>query len=218
MIKINLTPVDELENPFEFLPDGFAIVAAFAACYWYMGNLEQEKLTQIEEVEQETAQVRRSYNNIKGDLEKFKDMENQVGTLNSKIESLRQITVSKLSKYELVILLEHLQTLKPDGLWYEKIKVDSDGKKIEAEGKSFDPILVAEFMSGLDQTKIQKVDPVDVRTQVYFDNVEVVSVTQQPKAQGGNVEDAINLENYPAYKLNLKYKTREVAPEDAEIN
>ena len=115
-------------------------------------------------------------------------------------------------------MLEHLQTLKPDGLWYEKIKVDSGGKKIEAEGKSFDPILVAEFMSGLDQTKIQKVDPVDVRTQVYFDNVEVVSVTQQPKAQGGNIEDAINLENYPAYKLNLKYKTREVAPEDAEIN
>ena len=73
-----MTPVDELENPFEFLPDGLAIVAAFAACVLYTDKLEQDKLTQIEEVEQETAQVRRSYNNIIGDLEKFKDMENQV--------------------------------------------------------------------------------------------------------------------------------------------
>ena len=142
------------------------------------------------------------YDNIAQDLEKFENLENEV-TLQGKISALKQITVSKLSKYESVVLLEHLQTLKPDGLWYEKIEINSAGKRIEAVGRSFDPILVAEFMGSLNDTKTQKVDPTDMRTQLFFSNVKIITINQ-PEQSGGDID----IEKFPTYKLDISYQTR----------
>ena len=213
MIKINLTPIDELDNPLWFVPDVAAFLLAATGCWFFLTNAVEEKLMEVEELQTETAQIQASYDNIAQDLEKFKNLENEVATLQGKISALKQITVSKLSKYESVVLLEHLQTLKPDGLWYEKIEINSAGKRIEAVGRSFDPILVAEFMGSLNDTKTQKVDPTDMRTQLFFSNVKIITINQ-PEQSGGD----INIENFPAYKLDISYQTREVKEQVTEIN
>jgi hypothetical protein len=217
LIKINLTPIDELENPLWYVPDVVGMTLAAAACWFFMTSVVEEKRIELEEIQSETAQLENSYENLAQDLEKFNNLEAEVGTLQGKIAALKQITVSKMTKYESVVLLEHLQTLKPDGLWYEKINVTTNGKKVEAVGRSFDPILVAEFMSALQQTKLQKVDPVDLRTQLFFDDVKILSIQQTDDvAKGG--DEVINLGKYSTYKLEIAYRTREVEPKEAEIN
>ena len=213
MIKINLTPIDELDNPLWFVPDVAAFVLAATGCWFFLTSAVEEKLMEVEELQTETAQIQSSYDNIAQDLEKFKNLENEVATLQGKISALKQITVSKMSKYESVVLLEHLQTLKPDGLWYEKIEINSAGKRIEAVGRSFDPILVAEFMGSLNDTKTQKVDPTDMRTQLFFSNVKIVTINQ-PEQTGGDID----IEKFPTYKLDISYQTREVKEQVTEIN
>jgi small-conductance mechanosensitive channel len=216
LIKINLTPLDELDNPFWYVPDFVAMSLAGVACWFYMSSSVEEKLMQVEELQSETAQIQSSYDNIAQDLEKFKNLENEVNNLQGKIAALKQITVSKLSKYESVVLLEHLQTLKPDGLWYEKIEVKSANRKVEAIGRSFDPILVAEFMGSLYETKTQKVEPTDLRTQLFFSDVKIVTINQPP-ASNVNAND-INFNKYPTYKLEISYQTREAKSPSTEIN
>ena len=93
-----------------------------------------------------------------------------------------------------MILLEHLSLLKPDGLWYENIKIDDKSNKIEIIGRSFDPILIADFMSSLLDTKKQKVEQGDLRTQIYFQNVVIESMTQTPDTKED--DQLVDIENF----------------------
>lgn len=217
MIKINLTPLDELDNPYWYVPDVVTIAIAAVGCWLYLSSLVDDARFEIDDIVAETTQVQASYDNIAQDLEKFKNLENEVATLQGKIAALKQITVSKITKYESVVLLEHLQTLKPDGLWYEDIKIDSNQKTIEAFGRSFDPILVAEYMSLLEDTKTQKVDPVDLRTQLYFSDIKIQSIENNSEGTVA-ADDVLNVEKFPKYKLMISYKIREARIENAELN
>ena len=53
------------------------------------------------------------------------------------------------------------------GFWYDALVVGDNNVKIK--GAAFNNILVAEFLTALESTKTQEVDPVDLRTYVYFD-------------------------------------------------
>lgn len=220
MIKIQLTPIEELENPHWYVPDVTVFLAAVIGCWFIMDSIIQEKNLVTEELNVETMQMQKSYDNIAADLEVFKNLESEIVSLQGKLSALKQITVSKLTKYEPIVLLEHLQTLKPDGLWYEKIEIDSARKTIKATGKSFDPILVAEFMTSLQDTKLQNVEASDVRTQLYFNSVDIVSIKQDKVENIGppGAENVYNVEQYPTYDLNINYGTREATLDNIEIN
>ena len=168
MININLSPIEERENKFWFLPDLILLVliglGGYAATNFYLGQIQDE----IVRVDEERRDFEKSYRRLKPDLERFAQLTKEVEQLKKKLNSLKQITVSKIARYKPIIILEHLQNLKPEGVWFTHLKDESDNSIIRLTGRSFDNLLVAEFLSALLATRLQEVDSTDIRTQVYF--------------------------------------------------
>ena len=197
MIKINLAPIEELENKFWYLPE--ILMAAMIGIGGHMGV--QFYLSQIEtemtNLMDEKRDFDKSYRRLKPDLERFDSLNKEVDQLKKKLNSLRQITVSKIVRYKPVILLEHLQNLKPEGLWFNYLKDDSSDNIIRLVGGAFDHLLVAEFMSALTETRILEVDAADVRTQVYFPRVHLERVATT--GSGGFQEKVDKTDEYQAF-------------------
>ena len=131
---------------------------------FHLGQIQDE----IVRVDEERRDFEKSYRRLKPDLERFAQLTKEVEQLKKKLNSLKQITVSKIARYKPIIILEHLQNLKPEGVWFTHLKDESDNSIIRLTGRSFDNLLVAEFLSALLATRLQEVDSTDIRTQVYF--------------------------------------------------
>jgi hypothetical protein len=182
VIKINLCPLDELESQYWYLPDlavaAVCLLASFLGVQYYLGTIQEE----IDKVTESKVSLEDSYQKLAPDLERFKDLDADIAALNSKLQALRSITVSKISKYKPVIVTEHLQNLKPEGAWYTEIKVGIDGKDgFELKGQAFDSLLIAELLGAIRSTELQEVDESDLRTQVYFTDIQLDAVAV-PKA------------------------------------
>ena len=213
MIRINFTPPEQLENKFWYIPDAIVAAVAYILIVYFAGEYLATKDAKIAELDAEYGQVNRSYQNIKADTEQFQNLENEVAQLRVKLNVLQQITVSKTAKFESVIVMEHLQTLKPEGLWYETVDIkSSEGQTIKIEGRAFDPILIAEFMTSLNETKLQKIDGSDLRSAVYFNSVTIVEITQNKKngADGNKEKENISdVSRFPKFSLEIDYGVRE---------
>lgn len=117
MIKINLTPFEELDNPRWWVPDAAILVLVmlitFGAVYLYIDSIEQK----IAAKEAEKASMVTETANLQGEVSKFNDLNTKIGTLDNRKNSLKRITESKLIRYLPVILMENIQNLKPDKVW-----------------------------------------------------------------------------------------------------
>ncbi|MFK7823513.1 MAG: PilN domain-containing protein [Oligoflexales bacterium] len=211
MININLSPIEERENKLWFLPDVilFCLITfgGYAAATFYLGQIEDEIIrTNVERQELE-----KSYRRLKPDLERFAQLNKEVEQLKKKLNSLKQITVSKIARYKPIILLEHLQNLKPDGVWFTFLKDESQDNIIRLTGRSFDNLLVAEFMSALLATRLQEVDSSDIRTQVFFSaaNLGRVAIAD---ARANQVQTQRSDEEYRAFIATQDNKLAEGAP------
>lgn len=117
MIKVNLTPFEELDNPRWWVPDAAILVLVmlitFGGVYFYIDSIEQQiaaKEAEKENMVTETA-------NLQGEVSKFNDLNAKIATLASRKNALQRITESKLIRYLPVILMENIQNLKPDKVW-----------------------------------------------------------------------------------------------------
>ena len=227
MININLTPVEELENPLWWIPDliGFGVSAVFAfiAFQIYFGIIQ----TQVDDNNDRIAAFDRQSNLMRTDISQFNNLNEKISKLESKKTSLLRITESKLIRYLPVILLENLQNLKPDGLWFNRVSfvdVEKSGNEnsedntvdngtnlaevsegdfpvaIEVEGSSFSNTIIAEFMTSLKATKNQDADPSDVRTQLFFSQVDIELTELEQR-----VENGPEVKNF---KLRLSFQER----------
>ena len=208
MIKINLCPIDELESQYWYVPDlamalAIALVSFFGVQY-YLGSIQDQ-------IDQTTAQVQsltENTNKLKPDLERFKNLSKNIGELNQKLTALKAITVSKIAKYEPVIVLEHFQNLKPEGVWLTSLKIgvtQADG--FEMKGQALDNVLTAEFITAVRSTGSQELDQGDIRTAVYFDHLVLegtqVALTAPP--------DFPELASYPEFTLKGTFQERQSA-------
>ena len=234
MIKINLCPLDEIDSPYWYVPDVIAAtivaVAVFFATQYYLGNIQD----QIDGLVAEAASLDENTAKLTPDLEKFKNLGKDIAELNAKLSALKSITVSKISKYKPVIILEHLQNLKPDGVWFETVRigfnvsaakavtaggaglpqpaesaqaqeVNEDG--FEVKGQAFDHILTAEFMTAIRSTENQEIDSGDLRTQVYFNELTLIDANINKAAAG---RDFPEMANYPAFNLRGHFSERSI--------
>lgn len=208
MIKINLCPVDELENPYWYAPDLASIlivaIAAYLGVQYYFGTIED----QIAAVQSETIDKRQAEQRLKPALERFKNLKSNIADLNGRIQALQSITVSKVSRYKPVIVAEHLQNLKPEGVWYQSLKIGTkaDATLFELEGQAFDNILVAELMTSMRSTANQELDEADLRTQIYFGDLTLTE-TGLKSGSGGAFPE---LSGYPTFFVKGKFKERSV--------
>ncbi len=211
MIRINLTPIEELENPLWWLPDalivGLVVLLSYGGAYFYLDITRQ----QIEEYNGSAEQIVSEINVLQPDVARYNDLTEKIAKLQSKNRSLKRITESKLVRYLPVILLESLQTLKPDGLWFKRLAFVEPAAAqennepagpgaatgtnlaevqggdypvtIELVGNAYDNIIIAEFMTALKATHMQNFDLSDVRTQLYFSDVKLAFAEGSAQAE-----------------------------------
>lgn len=251
MIKINLTPYEELENPQWWLPDACAlflvIAISFGAVYFYIQSVESE----IAVREADKQRMVEETNALQSDVGRFNDLNSKIATLDNRKTSLKRITESKLIRYLPVILLENIQNLKPDKVWLTSLSF-VDKKKaangtnpppaaanpggtvnatdpnatasdagttglltkkgvefpvsIEVNGAAVDNVAIAEFMMALKATQNQRFETSDLRTQLFFNDVNIsfsqISVDSQNKES-----EVVN------FKLILNFKEKSDEPD-----
>lgn len=245
MIKINLTPIEELENPYWWIYDLAWLVAVlvlgFFGAQFYLSEIEDKIL----EVRNQIINVESEIATIKPDANQYDTLRNQVQDLEQKKFALQKITESKLVRYLPIILLENLQVLKPDGLWFQTLKlVDSqvfdDGQngldeqgqnngleaqntspqvaqdtngpvRIEITGRSMSNSIIAEFMTAIKSTQNQAFDKSDIRTRIFFQNVQL-SFSEVAAVRLNNQQ-----KNVVAFKLVMSFKEREKNAADLDM-
>ena len=227
MIKVNLCPIDELENQYWYVPDLVVLVLvgimAFAGVNYYHDGLREEmdKLTAEQQSKTE------SINKLMPDLERFKNLGSEISELDSKVKALQAITVSRIGKYKSLIVLEHLHNLKPDGVWLNSLRIGSDGKKAEGpvgaqalnaekigedetfeiNGQAYDNILTAEYITAIRSTGGQDADAADPRTLIYFSDLDLQQA-EIGKSQG--LGDFAEMSKFPSFILNGRFIERPV--------
>jgi hypothetical protein len=225
MIKVNLCPIDELENQYWYVPDLVVLVLvgimAFAGVNYYHDGLREEmdKLTAEQQSKTE------SINKLMPDLERFKNLGSEISELDSKVKALQAITVSRVAKYKSLIVLEHLHNLKPDGVWLNSLRIGSEGKKSDApvgapalnpekmeddetfeiNGQAYDNILTAEYITAIRSTGSQDADAADPRTLIYFSDLDLKQA-EIGKPQGSG--DFAEMSKFPSFILNGHFAER----------
>lgn len=177
MILINLTPIDELENKYWYLPDVIVfctlLLTAWGASEIYLSALSES----IEKTRAETAEIQINIERLKPELNRYDNLKKQMELLKEKIRVLRDLTVSKVERYRPVIILEMIQVLAPRGIWLTSIRSNHRSSTIDLSGGGFDPILIAEFMSNLSEPSKSDPDPTDMRTMLFFSEVFLEKVS-----------------------------------------
>ena len=204
MIRINLTGESGQRFDPRYLVDLVVLACAFAIGHYGMNYYLSVAKESINIVKSETDGVAASLEKLKGETARFESLEGDIQQLTSKIDAIRSITVSVFERYKPLIVLEHLQVLQPDGLWYDSLKMTDD--KVEIAGAAFNNILIAEFLTALDSTKTQELDPVDLRTQVFFDFAKL-----KDTQLGGKV---IDNRKSTKFSIDVGFKTREYTKEE----
>lgn len=198
MIKVNLCPVEELESPYWYVPDlavtlGVAL-AGYLGVQYYFGTIQ----TSIDSVNQSIASLDTSTKQLEPDLKRFESLDDDIRRLNDKLGALQSITVSKIERLKPLILLEHLQNLRPTGLWYETLDIGiPTPNSFQIKGHAFDNVLTAEYMMALRSTESQDMDPSDLRTQVFFKNLTLKGT----ELKKGEVAGFSDLKDVPSFEL-----------------
>lgn len=205
MIKIQLAPYDELQNKQWWVPDFTAVALALFLSNWLVGNYVAHLETEIVEIQSQTEEFKRSIAAIQPEIAVFNGIEAKISELKSVISALSSITVSKLTKYRPVVILEQLQALKPEGLWFTSITESTLERKITISGFAFDSILIGQFMSELSATKLQRFDPADIRSQINFSQVKL-KVFENTKLS--SALDEVQPKGFPKFDIYMNYEER----------
>lgn len=201
MIKINLAPEEEIESKLWWLPLVLGIVAIYLITSYAVTLYHDDIKAEMASVKDESNEYQRGFRELSGKQKEFQERDAERKDLNNRLASLQRITESKILRYRPVILLEHLQNLKPEGIWFSSVSLlkskanarartdvvtptgeaaadvlakneqEADQHEIKVIGRAFDNILVAEFLSALRSTQMQDVDPTSLRTMVYFTDI-----------------------------------------------
>ena len=272
MLEINLTPLEELESPHWYVPDLVGLVLTLLIGYgglqYYMGIQEQEIL----DVQADLAGLQSDLRQIQGEASQFDELDQKVNRLESKKNSLKRITESKLVRYQPIVLIESLQNLRPEGLWFNSLAFGDPGAdatrnpavrrnqiraprqaggdegldqstdaangealngddeappprdvanpsvpeqltgqaqpgggqtRIRIRGSAFSKILIGEFMTAIIATQNQEFNPLDVRSQLYFDQVTINSAELSTTANA-----ATSARDISNFELILEFKEK----------
>lgn len=204
MIKINLAPQDALDNPWWFVGDIAAVVGIYAAIFLLISTVLETKRESTNEINQQIEALNRDIQQISPEVAKYKNLDSEIKTLNSKLSAMKSITMSKSQRFRAVIILEHIHNLKPEGVWFRKVSIDTPLKNdLKITGAAFDNILIAEFMAALKSTSITEADSTDVRTMIAFSDVAITTTTLSES--DGSFPD---LKNVYTFDLEVKVEDR----------
>lgn len=205
---------------------------SWGTAVWYLNSIREETAL----IQAQTEDIVQEITKLQSDVERFEQIAKQIEAIKQKLSSLENITVSKVERYLPIIVLEYLQGMKPEGMWFNSLRQNSKDQMITLEGGSFDNLLIAEFMNSLEQTKKQAVNVQDVRSYVFFSHFALGKIStegtgqisQEAPAQETDAQKSFQkistfknkksgasenkmfpeLKKFPAYTLMIKYAER----------
>ena len=137
-------------------PTIFFILAIFAAVFVYAYTLQE-----IASTESELQSVRASVERERPLLKKISELEKHQSIINTKINALKSI---QISKKRWVVLFENISSVLPPNMWL--LSLSQVGEfNLEMRGSTFDFSEVAEYMVKLEkQISVEKVSLVSIST------------------------------------------------------
>jgi Tfp pilus assembly protein PilN len=205
MIRINLVPQEELDNPHWYVPYAVFLLVVLAAG-WFAASAHIDAMrNQVSVINASRDSFRENYSRLEPDLLRFSNLQKNKAELSSKLAALQAITVTKISRFKPILVLEHLLNLRPDGVWFSNLTIPVSGSSLTLQGFALDHVLVSEFAALLKATASQDADAADLRTQVYFDDVQLQT------AQLGRDGEAQDLGEVTSWTLNLRFAERGVS-------
>ncbi len=164
-ITINLLPGDNRKKQKDLTwltdrrivwPTIFFILAVFAAVFVYAYTLQE-----IASTESELQSVRASVERERPLLKKISELEKHQSIINTKINALKSI---QISKKRWVVLFENISSVLPPNMWL--LSLSQVGEfNLEMRGTTFDFSEVAEYMVKLEkQISVEKVSLVSIST------------------------------------------------------
>lgn len=210
MISINLTPYEELDNKFWFVPDIICALIMVVGVHLYAVQMIATQKVKIQKLEEDRAEIERSMENIEEKSKEIETLKDTIREIDKKISDVASVTLSPISRHEGVILVELMQVLKPVGVWYTSMEFRTSNKEIRISGFVHDPLMVAEFVRILRSTR-DKTPPEgseDLRAQVYFERVKLEKFERSSFSLPG---DFPPLKGVHRFDLNMNYKTRSLS-------
>ena len=137
-------------------PTVFFIVSIFAALFIYAYTLQE-----LSSKEAELQSVRAAVERERPLLKKISELEKNQSIINTKINALKSI---QISKKRWVVLFENISSVLPPNMWLLSVSQVSEFN-LEMKGTTFDFSEVAEYMVKLEkQVSVQKVSLVSIST------------------------------------------------------
>ena len=164
-ITINLLPGDNRKKQKDLTwltdrrivwPTVFFILAIFVALFTYAYTLQE-----LSSKEAELQSVRAAVERERPLLKKISELEKNQSIINTKINALKSI---QISKKRWVVLFENISSVLPPNMWLLSVSQVSEFN-LEMKGTTFDFSEVAEYMVKLEkQVSVQKVSLVSIST------------------------------------------------------
>ena len=137
-------------------PTVFFIVSIFAALFIYAFTLQE-----LSSKEAELQSVRAAVERERPLLKKISELEKHQSIINTKINALKSI---QISKKRWVVLFENISSVLPPNMWLMSVSQVSEFN-LEMKGTTFDFSEVAEYMVKLEkQVSVEKVSLVSIST------------------------------------------------------
>ena len=175
MIKTQLCPVGELEDKNWWYIDIIALIVVAALSYLSVEKYLDVMREDVERLAEKKAHWEKELATKQPGVEKFNGLKAEMDLLNKKIGALQRITTSRIDKVKPLVAVDQLQTLWIDGVWYESLDYNTDGRII-IKGAAHDSILIGEYMLGLRETMNPDTRNDDLRTQLGFDRMSLKGV------------------------------------------
>ena len=154
LVRINLAPSEELENPYWYIPDLATFILVGLISYFIVDASLQKIREEIEVAQIQGEELRQQNNMLKSKIKRYDELNVIKADLTKKRDAVEKITSSKLDRYLPVIILESIQNLKPEGIWLNSIafmntdetveenssqQSDKDSKNKDAEASNQEP-------------------------------------------------------------------------------
>ena len=137
-------------------PTVFLILAIFVALFTYAYTLQE-----LSSKEAELQSVRAAVERERPLLKKISELEKHQSIINTKINALKSI---QISKKRWVVLFENISSVLPPNMWLMSVSQVSEFN-LEMKGTTFDFSEVAEYMVKLEkQVSVEKVSLVSIST------------------------------------------------------
>lgn len=127
-VKINLAPLEELENPNWWIPDVATLLVVFCLAYFGLEYHFSILRDEIATNDTKTAQIQTQRKTLKKKLKDAAAKQQKIAELEAMYGAISRITESKMRRYLPIIIVEHIQNLMPEGVWLSQLTLgDGEG-------------------------------------------------------------------------------------------